>query len=184
MYIGKDGRIYDLTENPMDPRLMPDGYNVDADGNIIGPQNGVYTPVETPNIAGYQVYENNGRYYTYEDGVRTQVPNPNSRPDITLSNRRQHHDNHVEDISEQLRDQGYSVENEVNISSPNGTSVTRTDIIYVRPDGSVGIIEVKTGNASTTTNQTSIFPSIEDGSAVVTQQLADRLNSSLPDNSS
>lgn len=119
-------------------------------------------------------------YYTFEDGVKTQVPNPDSSPDITLSDRRQHHDEHVEDISSQLEDQGYEVSNEVNISSPDGNSVTRTDIIFVRPDGSIGIIEVKTGNATTTSNQTSIFPSIEDGSAVVTQQMADRLNSSLP----
>ena len=164
----------------MDQRLIPDGYHVDADGNIIGPQNGVYTPVDTPNIAGYQVYENNGRYYTYDDGVRTQVPNPNSRPDISLSDRRQHHDTIVEDISLQLETQGYTVANEVNINSPDDSLATRTDIIFVRPDDSIGIIEVKTGNATLSQNQSTIFPSIEDGSAVVTQQLADRLNSSLP----
>ena len=97
-----------------------------------------------------------------------------------MSDRRQHHDTIVEDISLQLETQGYTVANEVNINSPDDSLATRTDIIFVRPDDSIGIIEVKTGNATLSQNQSTIFPSIEDGSAVVTQQLADRLNSSLP----
>ena len=62
---------------------------------------------------------------------------------------------------------------EINVSNIGQTGVTRTDLPYVRPDGSVGIIEIKTGGGGNTFRQTEIFPQIQDGSARVTSQLAD-----------
>lgn len=54
-----------------------------------------------------------------------------------------------------------------------GTGRCRPDIVYETPDGKIGIIEVKTGNAEFTIRQSEIYPQIKDGNAIPRGKVAD-----------
>ena len=64
------------------------------------------------------------------------------------------------------------------LSPPCGSSCgigrCRPDIIYETPDGTKGIIEIKTGNADLSIRQTAIFPQIQNGDAIPSGQVAQR----------
>lgn len=72
-----------------------------------------------------------------------------------------------DDLIGQLETQGFSVSRrEVSFGSSCGSGRCRPDIIYEAPDGRVGIIEIKTGNADLSIRQSEIFPQIENGNAI------------------
>lgn len=71
------------------------------------------------------------------------------------------------DVINQLEGQGYTVsQKEVSFGRSCGTGRCRPDIIYRAPDGTKGIIEVKTGNIDLSILQTEIFPQIRNGDAI------------------
>lgn len=73
--------------------------------------------------------------------------------------------NVVDDIKDQLIAQGYRVSNkEISFGSSCGVGRCRPDIVAEAPDGSICIIEVKTGSADLSIRQSEIFPQIRDGS--------------------
>jgi filamentous hemagglutinin len=79
------------------------------------------------------------------------------------------------DVINQLEGQGYTVsQKEASFGSSCGTGRCRPDIIYEAPDGTKGIIEIKTGNADLSIRQTEIFPQIESGDAIPRGDVARR----------
>ena len=74
-----------------------------------------------------------------------------------------------------MEGEGYTVsQKEVSFGSSCGTGRCRPDIIYEAPDGTKGIIEIKTGNADLSIRQTEIFPQIENGDAIPRGDVARR----------
>ena len=81
-------------------------------------------------------------------------------PKITIKDHYDHHLNMVDDIKDQLLSQGFRVsEKEISFGSSCGTGRCRPDIVAEAPDGTLRIIEVKTGNADLSIRQSEIFPS-------------------------
>ncbi|MCQ3001527.1 hypothetical protein NLO98_17385 [Pseudomonas syringae] len=73
----------------------------------------------------------------------------------------------VDDVKDQLTAQGYSVSpREVSFGSSCGVGRCRPDIVAKAPDGTVRIIEIKTGDAGLSVRQSEIFPQIRDGSSI------------------
>lgn len=88
-------------------------------------------------------------------------------PKITIRDHYDHHLNMVDDIKDQLSAQGYRVSNkEISFGSSCGIGRCRPDIVAEAPDGSIRIIEVKTGSADLSIRQSEIFPQIRDGSSI------------------
>ncbi len=167
----KSGQVDEGIGNPRVP--LPSGYTRNADGTIAGPNGGTYTVAGT-DLDGLSVYKDSGgRYYTF-DGFKTQVSNPAGRPDVSISQQRAYHQGYVDDITDQLRTQGYDVQNDVTFQSSCGATVCKPDIVYRRPGEAQvgGIIEIKTGNGPNTSNQASIYPQISSGDAVPSGDLA------------
>src|SRR5690606_28163623 len=83
------------------------------------------------------------------------------------------HLNMVQDTKDQLTDQGYLVsKKEVSFGASCGVGRCRPDIVAVAPDGSIRIIEVKTGNAGLSIRQSENFPQIKDGDAIPVGKVA------------
>ncbi|KAB0546089.1 filamentous hemagglutinin N-terminal domain-containing protein [Pseudomonas argentinensis] len=101
-------------------------------------------------------------------GAGTLVPKETTiTPKITIRDHYEHHLNMVDDIKDQLVSQGYTVsQREVSFGSSCGVGRCRPDIIARAPDGSIRIIEVKTGSADLSIRQEKIFPQIENGSSI------------------
>lgn len=53
------------------------GYRSQPNGDVIGPRGGVYTNTTRSTEDGYRIFENNGSYYVFRDGVRERVSSPN-----------------------------------------------------------------------------------------------------------
>ncbi|MDZ4332844.1 MAG: hemagglutinin repeat-containing protein [Pseudomonas sp.] len=88
-------------------------------------------------------------------------------PKVTIRDHYDHHLNMVDDIKDQLSAQGYRVSNkEISFGSSCGVGRCRPDIVAEAPDGSIRIIEVKTGSADLSIRQSEIFPQIRDGSSI------------------
>jgi filamentous hemagglutinin len=88
-------------------------------------------------------------------------------PKITIRDHYDHHLNMVDDIKDQLTSQGYKVsQKEASFGSSCGAGRCRPDIVARAPDGSIRIIEVKTGGADLSIRQSKIFPQIESGSSI------------------
>ncbi len=86
---------------------------------------------------------------------------------VTIRDHYDHHMNMVDDIKDQLRDQGYRVsDKEVSFGNSCGAGRCRPDIIAESPDGKMRIIEVKTGDADLSIRQSEIFPQISDGDSI------------------
>ena len=65
----------------------------------------------------------------------------------------------VDDIKDQLSSQGFRVsEKEISFGSSCGSGRCRPDIVAEAPDGTLRIIEVKTGSADLSIRQSEIFP--------------------------
>ena len=100
---------------------------------------------------------------------------PNGGPRITIRDHYEHHDAMRNDVIGQLEGQGYRVaDGEASFGNACGTGRCCPDILYEAPDGTVGIIEIKTGNADLSIRQTEIFPQIENGDAIPRGAVADR----------
>ncbi|WP_167362841.1 hypothetical protein, partial [Pseudomonas cuatrocienegasensis] len=88
-------------------------------------------------------------------------------PKVTIRDHYDHHLNMVDDIKDQLSAQGYRVSNkEISFGSSCGVGRCRPDIVAEAPDGSIRIIEVKTGSADLSIRQSEIFPQIRDGNSI------------------
>jgi hypothetical protein len=99
----------------------------------------------------------------------------NAGPRITIRDHYEHHDAMRSDVIGQLEGQGYRVaDGEASFGNACGVGRCRPDILYEAPDGTVGIIEIKTGNADLSIRQTEIFPQIENGDAIPRRAVADR----------
>ena len=80
----------------------------------------------------------------------------------------------VDDIKDQLIAQGYRVSNkEISFGSSCGVGRCRPDIVAEAPDGSIRIIEIKTGGADLSIRQSEIFPQIRDGSSIPRGRVAE-----------
>ena len=92
---------------------------------------------------------------------------PNKGPRLTIRDQYAHHKAMTDDLKAQLESQGYRVsDKEISFGSSCGTGRCRPDIVYETPDGKMGIIEVKTGNADLTIRQSEIYPQINSGDAI------------------
>ena len=99
----------------------------------------------------------------------------NTGPRVTIRDHYDHHNEMRTDVIDQLKGQGYRVaDGEASFGSSCGAGRCRPDIIYEAPDGTKGIIEIKTGNADLSIRQTEIFPQIKDGSAIPRGKVAAR----------
>lgn len=73
----------------------------------------------------------------------------------------------VDDVKSQLRSQGYQVsKKEISFGSSCGVGRCRPDIVAEAPDGTLRIIEIKTGDAKLSIRQSEIFPQIENGNSI------------------
>ena len=71
----------DTPSRPPDPvRLrrgdLPPDHSMDADGNVIGPEGGIYRPTGV-DANGSPVYENGNRFYTFDENGKRPAANPN-----------------------------------------------------------------------------------------------------------
>ncbi|MGY2339115.1 two-partner secretion domain-containing protein [Pseudomonas sp. SDO5532_S415] len=95
-------------------------------------------------------------------------------PKVTIKDHYDHHLNMVDDIKDQLSSQGFRVsEKEISFGSSCGTGRCRPDIVAEAPDGTLRIIEVKTGGADLSIRQSEIFPQIKDGSSIPRGKVAE-----------
>ncbi len=130
-------------------------------------------PEETEPLSGYP--DQSGERGK-EDYIITADNASNTEPHLTIRDHYAHHKAITEQLKEQLKEQGYRVsDKEVTFGDSSGTGRSRPDIIYETPDGKMGIIEVKTGNADLTIRQSEIYPQIKDGNAIPWGNVADRL---------
>ncbi|WP_425073509.1 hemagglutinin repeat-containing protein [Sagittula sp. S175] len=160
---------------------LPDNYTRQSDEVVIGPQGGRYNAVGDP-VLGEQVFrDSGGRYWIFRDGVKVRASNPADRPNLAnnlqqnpLQAHGAHHQAYVDDLSAQLEDMGYEVANDVRFHASCNAEYCLPDIVYRDPSTGriVGIIEVKTGNATLSTNQTLIYPQIRDGSSIPSGDVA------------
>ena len=92
---------------------------------------------------------------------------------ISIKDHYNHHMDMVDDLKDQLSSQGYKVsQREVSFGSSCGVGRCRPDIVATAPDGTVRIIEVKTGDAGLSIRQSEIFPQIRDGDAIPVGKVA------------
>lgn len=95
-------------------------------------------------------------------------------PKVTIKDHYDHHLNMVDDIKDQLSSQGFRVsEKEISFGSFCGTGRCRPDIVAEAPDGTLRIIEVKTGGADLSIRQSEIFPQIKDGASIPRGKVAE-----------
>ncbi|WP_367393241.1 hemagglutinin repeat-containing protein [Pseudomonas sp. X4] len=95
-------------------------------------------------------------------------------PKVTIKDHYDHHLNMVDDIKDQLSSQGFRVsEKEISFGSSCGTGRCRPDIVAEAPDGTLRIIEVKTGGADLSIRQSEIFPQIKDGASIPRGKVAE-----------
>lgn len=108
-----------------------------------------------------------------KEGQVTTAARGTTSPNITIRDHYDHHLNMVDDVKDQLTSQGYRVsEKEISFGSSCRTGRCRPDIVAEAPDGSIRIIEVKTGNADLSIRQSEIFPQIKDGNSVPVGKIA------------
>lgn len=156
---------------------LPSGYTRNTDGTITGPRGGTYTSAGT-DLNGQQVYrDSSGRYYTLDGGTKTQVSNPAGSPTVTITQQNAHHQEVVNDITGQLQSQGYTTSTG-GFYSNCGSTICYPDITYSAPGSNkiTGVIEVKTGGAGPSTNQSTVYPQIGTGDAVPGPSIANAYN--------
>ncbi|MEO1610678.1 MAG: hypothetical protein AAFR90_15405, partial [Pseudomonadota bacterium] len=98
-----------------------------------------------------------------------------ARPKLTIKDQYAHHKAMTDDLKAQIESQGYRVsDREISFGSSCGTGRCRPDVVYETPDGKIGIIEVKTGNADLTIRQSEIYPQINSGDSIPRGDVARR----------
>lgn len=109
-----------------------------------------------------------------ENASSGKLPNtPKQEPSLTIRDQYAHHKAMTDDLKDQLESQGYTVSpREISFGSSCGAGRCRPDIVYETPDGKIGIIEVKTGNADLSIRQTEIYPQINSGDSIPRGQVA------------
>ncbi|MDW5415713.1 hemagglutinin repeat-containing protein [Iodobacter sp. CM08] len=78
--VGLFGSIKSVTSFSRDAiqSRLPQGYKIDDNGMITGPQNGKYLPTGSSDANGHPIFElSTGGYYTLTSGKSTKVDNPN-----------------------------------------------------------------------------------------------------------
>ncbi|SIT00900.1 hypothetical protein SAMN02744133_104202 [Thalassospira xiamenensis M-5 = DSM 17429] len=166
-------------------RTLPSGYTRNVDGSVTGPRGGTYSTAGT-DLNGQQVYrDSGGRYYTLDGGTKTQVSNPAGSPNVAITQQHAHHQDYVNDISGQLKGQGYTTSSGGFYSSC-GSTICYPDITYSAPGSNkiTGVIEVKTGGAGPSTNQSIVYPQIGTGDAIPGPSIANAygLDAGIPMN--
>ncbi|KUM52369.1 hemagglutinin repeat-containing protein [Rheinheimera sp. EpRS3] len=141
---------------------LPEGYQRNTDGTITGPGGG--KAVDTGYaVDGQTVYQRqgesgNGSYYTIDaDGKQQPIKSP--RPKTDIGEKRDHHNAEVADIGGQYQNKGDVVVYDGSVTGNCGTTC-KPDIFHMGQDGSMGFIEVKTGNAGLSTNQSKVFEQV------------------------
>ncbi|HGN9374414.1 TPA: VENN motif pre-toxin domain-containing protein, partial [Citrobacter pasteurii] len=90
-----------------------------------------------------------------------------SVPKITIRDHYEHHTSMVTDVKDQLTQQGYDVSlREASFGSSCSSGRCRPDIIAKSSDGSIRIIEIKTGDADLSIRQSEIYPQISNGDSI------------------
>ncbi len=134
---------------------------------------GVITLVAGPGKAAYKV---GGK--VYDSGYQAWKAARSGgklAPKLDIRDYYRHHKAMTDDLKAQLTDQGYRISRkEISFGDACGPGRCRPDIVYETPDGRVGIIEVKTGDAGPTIRQSQIFPQIKDGSSIPRGDVARR----------
>ncbi|MGG2399252.1 DUF637 domain-containing protein [Pseudomonas sp. SH1-B] len=134
-------------------------------GRATGEQGLRPRPAGTPLSVGAAQVEKAVAYFASVKGGPKATGN--AAPKITIREHYDHHLNMVDDVKDQLTAQGYSVSpREVSFGSSCGVGRCRPDIVAKAPDGTVKIIEIKTGDAGLSVRQSEIFPQIRDGSSI------------------
>lgn len=147
---------------------------------------GIGTLSQNPTSGGYQLFERAAsgisadiqlaslRNFSPSQESASEYANaPNTGPRVTVRDHYAHHDAMRNDVIGQLEGQGYTVSRrEVSFGSSCGSGRCRPDIIYEAPDGTKGIIEIKTGTADLSIRQTEIYPQISSGDAIPRGQVA------------
>lgn len=91
-----------------------------------------------------------------------------------LRDRTKHHENIRKNVISQLKKLGLEVEDrQPTFGSASGGARTRPDIMARTQYGDLVFIEIKTGNASLSPNQTELYPKIKSGEAIPYGQVAD-----------
>jgi len=95
-------------------------------------------------------------------GQSAGVSSPANAPgkvEITIRDHYDHHLSMVNDVKDQLQAQGYRINpKEISFGSSCGNGWCRPDIVAEAPDGTIRIVEIKTGNADLSIRQSEIFP--------------------------
>lgn len=155
-------------------------YTQNADGSLTGPRGGQYTPVGR-DANGNQVYrDRSGKHYTFDGDKRSSAQNPNPRRDSAIRDHNAHHQRYVDDLSNQLRNDGYTVVNEVTFTDTSGNVISKADIVALRPGSlpkpdNIVTHEVKTGDAGLSPSQQVVYPEIISGEAIPTGRKLDQL---------
>ncbi len=90
LYLGHDGRFYDINEHPPTARNDVDelqinrqtelhgGYRYDNDGNVLGPGGATYEPTGRYDDQGYEIFknQNSSNYKTFHDDQAHSVKSP------------------------------------------------------------------------------------------------------------
>ncbi len=147
---------------------LPEGYKDNGDGTITGSGDGLAKPFLTDLETNQTTYQRIGKdgkpggFYTIdENGIQQPVANPN--PDTsTIKERNQHHQNQVDQIAQDLKNDGQEVRKEGRVYHPDGSGYCKPDICVKRTDGTVSFIEVKTGGADFTKEQRKGIETIKD----------------------
>jgi filamentous hemagglutinin len=125
------------------------GYTQNADGSVVGPRGGAYTPTGILDANGSQVFKDaSGAYYTLDaGGGRTQVPSPYPANNSQIAQNAAKGAQSELDVGKTLpSDARYQVSYKNGVEVPNGTPGS------VRPDFCIGTacsIEVKNYNVAT-----------------------------------
>ncbi|WP_221931669.1 hemagglutinin repeat-containing protein [Palleronia caenipelagi] len=102
---------------------------------------------------------------------------PNRVDDVPqITRNRQHHEQKVNEVVDDLEAQGYQVDTEVSFRGCDTTRRCRADVVARDENGRVvQVVEVKTGDAGLSPNQAEIYPQVANGDAIPTGQVAERL---------
>jgi filamentous hemagglutinin len=145
-----------------------------SDGVIYVERNGVLKPKAGGNLAELAAAERE---------IAAGGAKEAGAPKVTIKDHYDHHLSMVDDIKDQLLSQGFRVsEKEISFGSSCGAGRCRPDIVAEAPDGTLRIIEVKTGNADLSIRQSEIFPQIKDGDSIPRGKVAESfgLKSGVP----